>query len=99
MLVHDLIGTGATLARAAAACRSHCAARVLAVATHGLFTGAAPALLANSAIGETLVSDTVAPIRLGAGMAQARVCVIGCAGVVAAAIGRMHGAGTDGRTR
>jgi ribose-phosphate pyrophosphokinase len=97
VIVDDLIGTGATLARAAGACRAHGAAQVTAVATHGLFTGDAPALLAASAIGATLVGDTVAPFRLGAAMAQARVRVVGCAGMVAAAIGRWHGgAGAEG---
>ncbi|QOY92772.1 ribose-phosphate pyrophosphokinase [Massilia sp. UMI-21] len=93
LIVDDLIGTGATLARAAAACRAHGAAQVFAVATHGLFTGDAAALLADSAIAQTLVCDTVAPFRLGAAMGQARVRVLDCAGMLAAAIDRLHGGG------
>jgi ribose-phosphate pyrophosphokinase len=95
LIVDDLIGTGATLARAATACRAHGAASVIAVATHGLFTGDAPALLAASSIGETLVGDTVPPFRLGLAMAQARVRVVGCAGMLADAIARWHGGVTD----
>lgn len=99
VIADDLIGTGATLARAADACRAHGAVRVVAVATHGLFTGSAPALLAASTIDETLVGDTVAPFRLGAAMAQARVRVVGCAGMVAAAIAWWHGGGPAGDAR
>lgn len=90
LVVDDLIGSGATLARAAAACRAQGAAGVTAVATHGLFTGDAAALLAGSAIAETLVGDTVAPFRLGADIGRARVRVVACAGLVAAAIARLH---------
>jgi len=50
------------------------------------------------AIGETLVSDTVLPLRLGVAMAQARVRVGGSAGMLAEAIARWHG-GAVGETQ
>ena len=46
IIIDDLISAGTTIARAAQACRDHGATRVLAAASHGLFAGAANAVLA-----------------------------------------------------
>lgn len=61
VIVDDMISTGTTLRQAVAACRSHCAAAVYAVATHGLFTADAAALLAASELDRLLVTNSVAP--------------------------------------
>lgn len=59
----DMISTGQTLLRAAQACRKAGATRLLAAATHGLFTSAAQ--LFDSAMFERiLVSDSIVPFRL-----------------------------------
>jgi ribose-phosphate pyrophosphokinase len=66
LLIDDLIASGETLQRAAAALRDSGARRVLAFAAHGLFTGGAPARLAGPLIDGVIVTDSVPPWRLQA---------------------------------
>jgi ribose-phosphate pyrophosphokinase len=87
LIVDDLIATGATLARTAAACRRLGACRVTAVATHGLFTGDAAAVLSAAAIDKVIVTDTVPPFRLTSAALGERLTVLGVAPLLAAAIG------------
>ena len=94
LIIDDLVSSGTTLARAAATCAAGGAARIFAAATHGLFLADAPALLAASAIREIAVTDTVDPFRLDGTAAQGRVRVLGCAGLFAEAIRRLHGGGS-----
>lgn len=94
VILDDLVGSGTTLARAAATCRAHGASNIVAVATHGLFVADAPAILAASAIQEVLVSDSVSPFRLGQSMAQGKVRIVSCAALVAEAVARLHGGGS-----
>ena len=59
----DLISTGQTLLRAAQACRQAGASRMLAAATHGLFTTGGE-LFDSGAFERVLVADSIAPFRL-----------------------------------
>jgi ribose-phosphate pyrophosphokinase len=59
ILSDDLISTGGTLARAARRCREAGAGRIFASATHGLFMGEAPAVLADPVFEGVAVADTV----------------------------------------
>ena len=93
-IVDDLIASGTTLARAAAACRKRGAQRVLAAATHGLFTGAAGTVLADPALETVLVTDSVPPFRLPPAMIGSRVGVLDTAPLLAEAIRRLHGGGS-----
>lgn len=97
LIVDDIIGSGATLAYAARACRSRGAARVLAAATHGQFTGEAEARLAEAAIERIVVTDSVPPFRLEEGAVKARLAVLSCSALFADAIAggaaRADGAG------
>lgn len=97
LVIDDMISSGTTLARAAAACRHHGARRVYAAATHGLFLDDAPGVLADSALEGIAVTDTVPPLRLEGTALLARVSVLGCAGLFAAAVARIHGYPADGR--
>jgi ribose-phosphate pyrophosphokinase len=63
VLVDDLVASGTTLSRAARACRAAGARRVLAVATHGVFTPAAGEALAEPALEGLFITDTVCPPR------------------------------------
>jgi ribose-phosphate pyrophosphokinase len=90
LIIDDLISSGTTMARAARACIDRGAAGVMAAATHGLFMADAPAVLADSAIGQLVVTDTVPPFRLEHSAAQAKVSVLSCSGLFAKAIHRMH---------
>ncbi len=66
LLIDDLIASGETLHRAAAALRDSGARRVLACAAHGLFTGGAEARLASPLFDGVVVTDSVPPWRLQA---------------------------------
>jgi ribose-phosphate pyrophosphokinase len=90
VIIDDLISSGTTMARAARACREHGAGRVFAAATHGLFLDDAPAVLADSGLQAIAVTDTVPPLRLAGTALEARVSVLGCAGLFAAAIAHIH---------
>lgn len=90
ILVDDLISTGTTLARAAAACRDAGAAGVMALATHGLFTEKAGEVLGDSLLQQLVVSDSVATGRGGADALQPRLAVISSAGLFGDAIMQLH---------
>jgi ribose-phosphate pyrophosphokinase len=90
IIIDDLVSAGNTLARAARACRTRGATRVLAAATHGVFAPPADAVLGAAGIERIFVTDTIAPGRdLGAAL-QACVVRVPTAGLVAEAIRRLH---------
>lgn len=94
VIVDDLVSGGATLARAAAACRSRGAKRILAAASHGLFNGAAASVLAESALEKLLVTNSVPPFRLPPALLDGRVEVLDTAPLFAEAISRLHQGGS-----
>ncbi len=67
LLLDDLIASGETMRRAAQALRQVGAARVIACATHGLFIEPAADVLADAAIEQILITDSMAPDRLPPG--------------------------------
>lgn len=94
IIVDDLISSGTTLARAAAACKRLGAAKVFAAASHGAFNGAAAEVLADPALDKVLVSDSIPPFRLPPALLGERVAVLDCAPLFAEAIRRLHGGGS-----
>jgi len=94
IIVDDMVSSGATLVRAAQACRVHGAGAVCAAATHGLLTGDAAVLLADSALEEVVITDTVASAGLAAAMATGKLRTLSCAGLFAQAIARLHDGGS-----
>ena len=94
LIVDDLISTGGTIARAAAACRQRGATRTYALATHGAFVGDAGSVLAAADLAGLIVTDTIPPFRLPAEFARDKLTVLGTAPLVAAAIRRMHEGGS-----
>jgi ribose-phosphate pyrophosphokinase len=91
VLIDDLISTGTTLVRAAAACRQAGAARVHALATHGVFTRAADEVLAGAdAIESIVITSTVWPTRIACERARRKLMVLDAAPLVAQAIQHMH---------
>ncbi len=86
VIVDDLISTGATLVRAARACREAGAARVFAAAAPGLFVGGAPARVDEPARGRV----GGRPARRTPDACARRVCVLGSAAAVARAITDFH---------
>lgn len=90
VIIDDLISTGGTLVRAAKACREAGAMRVFAAATHGLFVGGAPELLATSAIDRIIVANTVPPFRVSPEALERRLTVLDTSDPIARAISICH---------
>ncbi|MDH2924034.1 ribose-phosphate pyrophosphokinase [Nicoletella semolina] len=59
ILVDDMIDTGGTLVKAAEALKERGARRVFAYATHAVFSGSAAKNLANQALDEVVITDTI----------------------------------------
>ena len=94
IVIDDLISSGTTLARAAAACKALGAKRVFAAASHGVFAGAAAGVLADPALEKVLVADSIPPFRLPPEMLGSQVEVLDTAPLFAEAIRRLHSGGS-----
>lgn len=94
VVVDDLISSGTTLARAARACKDRGATRIFAAATHGLFVKDASEVIADPALDEVLIADTVPPFRLEADVLERKVTVLDTSRLFAQAIRRMHDGGS-----
>lgn len=93
LLVDDLIATGGTLRHAAVALRVAGAQRVLACAAHGLFVEGADQQLADAAIDQVLVTDSVPDFRVPAqGALRDKLRVVSCVPLLAAAMRESHAA-------
>jgi ribose-phosphate pyrophosphokinase len=90
VIVDDLVSSGATLARAAAACRARGAAAVYAAVTHGLFTGGANQVLEEAGFERLLLTNTVPPFRLPPETVRDRLTVLDATPLLAEAIRRLH---------
>ena len=90
VIVDDLVSTGTTLARAAAACRAQGAGAVYAAVTHGLFTGDAERVVTSAGFDRLVITNTVPPFRLQPETVQARITVLDVAPLLAEAIRRLH---------
>lgn len=89
ILVDDLVSSGTTLVKAARACKKSGAARVLAAVTHGIFSSAANERLADAALDEIVVTNTVEPFRLDRQLLNGKVTILDVAPVLAEAIRHM----------
>lgn len=94
IIIDDLISSGATLARAAGACKALGASRVFAAATHGVFVGEAGKVLAGPALDLVIVTDSIPPFRLPQQLLQNKVKVLETAPLFAEAIRRLHTGGS-----
>jgi ribose-phosphate pyrophosphokinase len=90
LIVDDLISTGNTLLRAARAARAAGAKRVVAMVTHGLFTSGAADALADPAIDQLVVTDTIPPFRLPKPRENKKLTILPVAPLLAEAIRRLH---------
>jgi ribose-phosphate pyrophosphokinase len=88
IIIDDLISTGTTMTRVAAACRIRGAQRIYVAATHGLFTDGADALWREPAIDRVIVTNTTGPVPLDSAKVGGRLVVLDVAKVFAGAIGR-----------
>lgn len=94
IIIDDLISTGGTIARAAAACKKSGAKKVVALATHGLFTGNPGETLKDDALQEVIVTNTVSPFRLEHTGVKQKVTIIDAAPLFAEAIQRIQSGGS-----
>jgi len=95
IVLDDMISTGGTMERAAAACRGHGAAEVIAIATHGLFVDGGKAVVSAETIDEIWVTDSLPlPAALVEAAADGRVRLVPIDALLAAAIERFHAGGS-----
>ena len=88
IVLDDLISTGGTMARMAAACKEHGAEKIYLAATHGVFSERTGEILAAAPVAGIVITDTVAlptPPAL-----QDRLVILSVAKIFAEAIRRCH---------
>lgn len=90
VIVDDLIAGGTTVVRAAVACLEAGAARVMAVATHAVFSAGTGQKLAASPLEKIFVTDSV-PLSGTDTTLDSRLQVVGVAPFLSTAIRRLHG--------
>ena len=90
VIVDDLVSTGTTLARAAAACQAGGAIATYAAVTHGLFTSDAERVVREGGFERLIITNTVPPFRLTPETVAAHLTVLDVAPLLAEAIRRLH---------
>jgi ribose-phosphate pyrophosphokinase len=94
IIVDDLISSGGTILRAAHACRELGAREVHAVASHGLFVDNATEVVADDALEQVVVTDSVPPFRLDPATVGDKLVVLDSAPLFAEAIRRIDEGGS-----
>ncbi len=94
IIIDDLISTGGTIARAAAACQNSGANRVMALATHGIFAGKADEKLQEKALNQIIISNTIPAFRLENMEVKNKVIVVDAAPFFAKVIKRIYEGGS-----
>ncbi|MDB5275682.1 MAG: ribose-phosphate pyrophosphokinae [Ferruginibacter sp.] len=94
VIVDDLISTGGTIARAAAACKKSGAKKVVALATHGMFTGNTDDTLGEEALQQIITTNTIPPFRLEHTRVIEKVTTLNAAPLFAEAIKRLYEGGS-----
>jgi len=90
LIIDDLISTGGTLLRTARSARAAGAKRVIALVTHGLFMAGSAEVLADRAIDQIIITDTVPPFRLDYLAQNSKLVILPAAPLLAEAIRRLH---------
>jgi ribose-phosphate pyrophosphokinase len=88
IIIDDLIDTAGTLCGAARALAEKGAKKVVACATHGVFSGPAVQLIADSPLAEVVVTDTIASSEAAA--ACPKIKQLSIARLLGEAIKRIH---------
>ncbi|MCB5195882.1 MULTISPECIES: ribose-phosphate pyrophosphokinase [Deefgea] len=88
VIIDDMIDTANTLCKAAEALKKFGANRVMAYATHAVFSGAAVDRIMQSELDEVVVTDTIPVSELG--QASGRVRVVSIAGLLAETMRRIN---------
>lgn len=90
VIIDDLISTGSTMLHAAKVCRERGALAVHAAATHGVFSAKAETVLADPALAQVVVTNSIPPFRLSPGLVQSKLLVLDVAPLIAGAIDAIH---------
>jgi ribose-phosphate pyrophosphokinase len=88
VIVDDMVDTAGTLCEAAKALKEHGALKVLAYVTHPVLSGKAPTTIANSALDELVVTDTIPLSEEAQAVPQIRQLTV--ANMLAETIRRIH---------
>jgi ribose-phosphate pyrophosphokinase len=94
IVLDDMISTGTTMARMAAACRERGAGNIHLAATHGVFSGGAPAIVDAPSVASIVVTDSISPLRIDRQRIGDRLVVLSVADLFAEAIARSHAGGS-----
>jgi ribose-phosphate pyrophosphokinase len=94
IIIDDLISTGGTIGRAAEACRQGGARKVLALATHGLFTGKPGEQLSHSILEQVIITNTIPSFRLENDPLMQKIVILDAAPLFAEAIKRSYEGGS-----
>jgi ribose-phosphate pyrophosphokinase len=94
IIIDDLISSGGTILRAARACRDLGARKVYTAATHGLFVDNAGEVIADDALEQVVVTDSVPPFRLDPAVMRNKLVVLDSAPLFAEAIRRIDEGGS-----
>ena len=94
IIIDDLISSGATLVRAAEACRARGATAVYAAASHGVFGAKAAETLSNPALEQIVVTNTIPPFRMASDLINKKLTVLDASQLFAEAIRRSHSGGS-----
>lgn len=89
LIIDDMVDTANTLCKGAEALKKQGAKKVLAYATHAIFSDNAVARIENSAIDEVVVTDTI-PLMAEASQSK-RIRVVSIAGLLAETMRRING--------
>jgi ribose-phosphate pyrophosphokinase len=87
IIVDDMIDTAGTLTKAAEELKARGAKRIYAFATHGVFSGPAYERMAQSALEQVVVCNT---IPLAEGKNHDKITQLSVAGIISEAIARIH---------
>ncbi|MDX1631026.1 MAG: ribose-phosphate pyrophosphokinase [Thermoanaerobaculia bacterium] len=90
VMFDDLISSGGTLRRAAEALRDRGARRVVAAATHGVFSPGAEENLGSESLERVLITDTVSPGWISEDLLERKFRVLEIAPVLARALRGIH---------
>jgi ribose-phosphate pyrophosphokinase len=90
LIIDDLISTGGTLLRTARSAKAAGAKRVLALVTHGLFMQGSAEVIADPALDQIVVTDTVPPFRLEHPDLNKKLVILPAAPLLAEVIRRLH---------
>lgn len=94
IIIDDLVSTGGTLARSAATCKRCGAQRVLAVVTHGIFTGQPGKTLSEESLQQIVITNTIPPFRLEHTEVKQKIVLLDVAPLFAQTIKRVYEGGS-----